>query len=63
LLRPVFDLGPPNALLDRALESRAFRSLAQTVFFHHRGLLSPAAWRDLRSMQQMRPERSVRSTR
>lgn len=47
LLRSALDLGPPNALLDRALPSRTFRSLAQMVFFHHRGLLSSAAWRDL----------------
>lgn len=25
----------------------AFRALAQTIFFHHRGLFSAAAWRDL----------------
>ena len=37
----------PNALLDAMLKTPAFQALAQTVFFHHRGLLSPAAWRDL----------------
>ncbi len=46
-LRAALDLGPPNTLLDLALDSRWFRALAQTVFFHHRGLLSSAAWRDL----------------
>jgi hypothetical protein len=47
LLRAGLDLRPPNALLDLALDGRVFRSLARTIFFHHRGLLSPAAWRDL----------------
>lgn len=46
-LRAAFDLGPPNAVVDRAFGSMGFRALAQTVFFHHRGLLSSAAWRDL----------------
>jgi hypothetical protein len=40
-------MAPPNALIDLALDSRWFRALARTVFFHHRGLLSPAAWHDL----------------
>jgi digeranylgeranylglycerophospholipid reductase len=47
LLRVGLDLRPPNALLDHMMENQAFRSLAQTVFFHHRGLLSFAAWRDV----------------
>jgi hypothetical protein len=46
-LRIGLDMAPPNALIDLALDSRWFRALAQTVFFHHRGLLSPAAWHDL----------------
>ena len=37
----------PNSLFDVLLKIPAFQVLAQTVFFHHRGLLSPAAWRDL----------------
>jgi digeranylgeranylglycerophospholipid reductase len=37
----------PNTVFDAMLKTRAFRVLAQSVFFHHRGLLSPAAWRDL----------------
>ena len=48
-MRAAMDLRPPNALLDLALDSPRFRALAQAVFFHHRGLLSPAAWSDLRS--------------
>ena len=35
------------AFLDAMLKTPVCRSLAQTVFFHHRGLLSAAAWRDL----------------
>jgi digeranylgeranylglycerophospholipid reductase len=46
-LRSGLNMAPPNALIDLALDSRWFRALAQTVFFHHRGLLSPAAWHDL----------------
>jgi flavin-dependent dehydrogenase len=51
-MRMALDLRPPNALLDRAMDSTAFRRLAQTVFFHHRGLLSPTVWRELTSSGQ-----------
>lgn len=47
LLRRLMDLRWPGRGVDAALASPAFRSLAQAVFFHHRGLFSPAAWRDL----------------
>jgi flavin-dependent dehydrogenase len=47
LLRLAFDLAPPNWAFDVALGSRAMRHLAQTVFFHHRGLFSLEAWRDI----------------
>jgi digeranylgeranylglycerophospholipid reductase len=46
-MRRAMDLEPPNALLDLALGSPRFRDLARTIFFHHRGLLSGDAWRDL----------------
>lgn len=46
-LRAVFDFAPPNWLYDLALASRPMRNLAQTVFFHHRGLFSLQAWRDI----------------
>ena len=46
LLRRLFDLRWPARLMDGALANPAFRALAQTVFFHHRGLFSAAAWRD-----------------
>lgn len=47
LLRRLLELQPPNALYDALLEQPVFRALAATVFFHHRGLLTRAAWRDL----------------
>ncbi len=37
----------PNWMFDLALKHPVFRSFAQTVFFHHRGLFSMEAWRDL----------------
>ena len=37
----------PNTVYDLMLQKPLFRSLAQTIFFHHRGLFSPDAWRDL----------------
>ena len=46
-LRAALDLRPPNALLDATLGNAAFLNLARTIFFHHRGLLSTAAWHDL----------------
>jgi len=47
LLRAALDLGCPDGLVDALLASRAMRALAQAVFFHHRGLFSAAAWRDM----------------
>ncbi|HUJ08959.1 MAG TPA: NAD(P)/FAD-dependent oxidoreductase [Verrucomicrobiae bacterium] len=46
LLRLGMNLGLPNPLLNLALGNAAFRSLAQMIFYHHRGLFSPAAWRE-----------------
>lgn len=46
-LRWLIDRRPPDALVDRIFERRAFRAFAETVFFHHDGLLSRAAWRDI----------------
>ena len=46
-LRRALDLRPPNLLLDALSQPAAFRALAATVFFHHRGLWTRAAWRDL----------------
>jgi flavin-dependent dehydrogenase len=47
LLRHLLDARPPNSLYDALLAQPVFRALAATVFFHHRGLLTRAAWRDL----------------
>jgi flavin-dependent dehydrogenase len=47
-LRSAYDVCPfTDLLFDAALGTPWFRALAQTVFFHHRGLLSPQAWRDM----------------
>ena len=47
-LRRLYDVLPGQRwLLDTAFSSRLFRSLAETVFFHHHGLWSPRAWRDI----------------
>lgn len=47
LLRAACELWPSNGLLDLLFECAPFRSLARGVFFHHRGLFSAEAWRDL----------------
>ncbi len=47
LLRLAIDLRPPNRLLDALFATPPFLALARTVFFHHRGLFSRAAWADL----------------
>jgi hypothetical protein len=46
MLRFGMNMGLPNALLNLTLGNTVFRSVAQTIFYHHRGLFSPAAWRD-----------------
>jgi geranylgeranyl reductase family protein len=46
-LRSAFDALPSNRLYELAFEAAPFRALAQTLFFHHRGLFSAAAWRDI----------------
>lgn len=47
MLRGAMDLHPPNALYDALFASAPFRAFARAVFFHHRGLFSGAAWREL----------------
>lgn len=48
LLRFGYDAMPQTAhVLEHLFSSRLFLMLAQTVFYHHRGLLSRAAWHDL----------------
>ena len=46
-LRQLFDLGPPNWLIDAGLNTPPLRALAQSIYFHRRGLLSPRVWSDL----------------
>ena len=47
-LRRLFSrFSPPDFFYNWALGSRSFKALAQTVFYHHRGLLSKEAWVDL----------------
>jgi len=47
ILRLFADLPIPNRLIDAALSNSLFQAMAQTVFFHHRGLWSADAWRDM----------------
>jgi flavin-dependent dehydrogenase len=47
MLRRFADLPIPNHLINVALSNSLVRAMAQTVFFHHRGLWSPRAWRDM----------------
>ncbi|MEM7293460.1 MAG: NAD(P)/FAD-dependent oxidoreductase [Pseudomonadota bacterium] len=47
-LRAAFDcITPPNRVYNRVLANPLFRRLAQVLFFHHRGLFSGAAWREI----------------
>ena len=46
-MRALFDRGVPDAAFDALLSTRAFTALARSVYFHHRGLVSAAGWRDL----------------
>jgi hypothetical protein len=48
-MRSTFNVLPTNWILDRVLESATFRRMAQVTFFHHRGLFSFEAWRDMLS--------------
>ncbi|MEE8107214.1 MAG: hypothetical protein V3T86_16890, partial [Planctomycetota bacterium] len=56
LMRRAIDARPPNVLYDAILEQPVFQALAATVFYHHRGLFTPAAWKDLaRALMGHRP--------
>ena len=46
-LRRLFDLHPPNWLLDAAFATPPLRALAQAIYFHRRGLLSARAWGEI----------------
>lgn len=47
LMRTAIDFDPPNAFYDVALRIAPLRAVAQAVFYHQRGLMSRAAWRDM----------------
>jgi digeranylgeranylglycerophospholipid reductase len=47
MMRAAMDVPVPPGVYDFALAHPAIRAAAQTVFFHHRGLLELATWRDL----------------
>jgi len=56
LLRMTHDRMPSDRVADRLIDSPIMRSLAQVVFFHHRGLLSLHGWSDLvRSLARREP--------
>lgn len=59
MMRTIFDLRPPNQLFNLLLGSEIFRKTAQTIFFHHRGLLSVKAWRDLLSLAAQHDSPSI----
>lgn len=62
LLRRAFDATPSNRLLDFALDSASFRALARLIFFHNRGLYSPAAWAELATRRAPNPSRLAPET-
>lgn len=47
MLRAGFNRPLPNRVYERLLDSTAFRRAAQNIFFHHRGLFSVRALRDM----------------
>jgi flavin-dependent dehydrogenase len=55
-LRIAFDHGVPDAVFDAALTTRTFTAIARAVYFHHRGLWSADAWRDI-TTTLFRPQR------
>jgi digeranylgeranylglycerophospholipid reductase len=55
-LRIAFDHGVPDAVFDAALTTRTFTAIARAVYFHHRGLWSADAWRDI-AYTLFRPQR------
>ena len=49
-------LKPPNALYNMALGNPLFQRVAQILFFHHRGLFCPQAWKEILHLGHSRPE-------
>lgn len=50
-------LAPPNILYDLALGNSVFQRVAQVLFFHHRGLFSKQAWKEILRPGIASPER------
>ena len=46
-LRRLLDIDPPDWLYERVLGFGPVRALARLIYFHRKGLASPAAWRDI----------------
>ncbi len=55
LLRRALEMRPPNWIYDTLIDRPLFCALARTIFFHHRGLMSRAAWRDIAAVLARRP--------
>ena len=47
-------LSPPNFLYNLALGNPVFQRIAQILFFHHRGLFSSEAWKEIFGMKKLR---------
>ena len=48
IIRKMSDIfTPPNYVLNFLLSNYLFRKSAQLIFFHHRGLMSVEAWKDI----------------
>ncbi|MFA7235745.1 MAG: hypothetical protein WC058_02680 [Phycisphaeraceae bacterium] len=45
-MRWMMDVGVPNRVVDLAMDWRVSRAVAQSVFYHHRGLWSARTWTD-----------------
>jgi flavin-dependent dehydrogenase len=53
-LRRLLDIGPPDRVADLLLSTPLLRHVAQTVYFHHRGLMSARAWSEILSGETRR---------
>ena len=47
---------PPNPIYNLALGNPVFRRVAQILFFHHRGLLSTKAWKEIFFLHEKDPQ-------
>lgn len=56
--RSMDHFAPPNILYDLALGNPVFQRVAQVLFFHHRGLFSKQAWKEILRPSIVSPERA-----